>query len=611
MRVRRSTTRRIRHDEGGIYSVLFVILLGVFIMAGALAVDMGALYFTRHATQSVADMAATAGGMELEPSDIEAVGTPAGACQAAWEYAVTNLRDASNTAPHPCGGMPSSGLTCDPTTPTTVTGTTGPYTISISWPVPDDDPRMDSHDTEVIDGSPCQRVAVTVQRDNDLLLGGFAGGGNQSTIGASAVARAQAGLNQGDLVALVVLHRTDCDALTTAGQGNVLVQATQVTDGDGNQVWVPGAITVDSDGTTRNDGTQTCQVNSYAIDANTQGAGSSWIIAENTPDGAPGVLLSHAALVNPAKAVDTSKCGSNGSDRSTRPVQPCPVSGNRITRAPIDHRYNCKTTYPSALGIVGCPGAASNQNGDYIDQLRTRLGGFASTPIPSGFSVYPTDYLGTKPSDPCVFNSPTTVTLPAGNNWFINCPNTGGSGNQPGFRMNNNDAVFEAGPGEIVFAGSLDLGSGTFTIGNDTQQSILYVRPYSSSQSGDIAQNDVAVTLRNTFVYLQDGAFVAGGNSGPIFWVAPDDDNFVFDDLALWSDSTDLHQVGGKGNVELEGTFFMPNAQFRYGGQGAQQQARAQFVASRLQFSGQGELVMKPDPERSTAVAITGVTLIR
>jgi hypothetical protein len=610
MMVRRSTTRRIRHDEGGIYSVLFVILLGVFIMAGALAVDMGALYFTRHATQSVADMAATAGGMELEPSDIEAVGTPAGACQAAWEYAVTNLRDASNTAPHPCGGMPSSGLSCDPTTPTTVTGTTGPYSISISWPVPDDDPRMASHDTDVIDGTPCQRVAVTVQRVNDLLLGGFAGGGNQSTMGASAVARAQASLNQGDLVALVVLHRTDCQALTSSGQGNVFVQATQVLDGDGNLVWVPGVITVDSDGTTN------CSSNPRYTIAPLGNNVNSYIVAENTPDGAPGVLLSHAALVNPTRAADPAKCGPNGSPLSTRPVQPCPVGGNRVTRAPIDHRYNCKSDYPG-LDIVGCPGAATNPGSNYIDQLRAHHGAFQNASIPTsaaflggGFNVYPADYGGTTPTNPCVFNSATTVTLPAGN-WFINCPNTGGSGNTPGFRMNNGGAVFEAGPGEIVFAGSLDLGSGTFTIGSNSQQSILYVRPFSSSQGGNIEQNDVAVTLRNTFVYLQDGAFVAGGNSGPIFWVAPDDDNFVFDDLALWSDSTYLHQVGGQGNVELEGTFFMPNAQFRYGGQGAQQQARAQFVASKLDFAGQGALIMEPDPERSTAVAITGVTLIR
>jgi hypothetical protein len=603
--------RDLRSDEDGIYAVLFVVLLGVFIMAGALAVDMGSLYFARQATQSVADMAATAGGMELEPTDIEAEGTPQGACIAAWQYAVTNLTDASNTAPHPCAAMPSSGLTCDPTSPNTVTGSTGPYTIAVTWPVPDGDPRMASHDTDAIDGTACQRVGVTIQRDNDLLLGGFAGGGNEFVVGSSAVARAQASLNQGDLVALVVLERTDCRALTSSGQGNVLVKATQVADSNGDLVWVPGAITVDSDGTTD------CSSNPrYAI-APLGNNVNSFIVAENTPDGAPGVLLSHAALVNPTRSVDPAVCGPNGSPLSTRPVQPCPVGGNRITRAPIDHRYNCKVSYPSALDIVGCPGAPTNPNGDYIDQLDDNYAAFSNASIPtspaflgSGFSVYPTDYLGTTPTDPCFFNSATTVTLPAGN-WFINCPNTGGSGNTPGFRMNNAGAVFQAGPGEIVFAGALDLGSGTFTIGNTGSSSILYVRPYDASRGGDIAQGDTAVNLLNTFVYLQDGVFTAGGNDAPITWIAPDDDNFPFDDLALWSNSSQVHDIGGQGNLELEGTFFMPNAKFVYGGQGTQQQARAQFVALKLEFAGQGNLLMVPDPERSTAVSITGVTLIR
>jgi hypothetical protein len=601
----RPTIRRIRQDESGIYSVLFVILLGVFIMSGALAVDLGALYFTRHATQSVADMAATAGGMELEPTDTEAAGTPFGACVAAWDYAVTNLRDASNTAPHPCSGMPSSGLTCDPTTATTVTGATGPYTISISWPVPDTDPRMASHDTDEIDGSPCQRVAVTVQRDNDLLLGGFAGGGNQSVVGSSAVARAQASLVSGDLVALVVLERTDCQALTASGQGNVIVKSTKVQDSNGNDVWVPGAITVDSDGTTN------CASNPRYVIAPLGNNVNSFIVAENTIDGAPGVLLSHAQLANPTRAVNPAVCGPNGSPLSTRPVQPCPVGGARITRAPIDHRYNCLWSYPSSFDIVGCPGAdPTNPTGDYIDQLRTKYVGFSNSSIPGGLSIYPDNYTGPTPTDPCTFNSATTVTLPAGN-WFINCPNTGGSGNSPGFVMQNAGAVFEAGPGEIVFAGALDLGSGTFTIGSSTQQSIVYVRPYNASRGGNIEQNDASVTFQNTFVYLQDGVFTAGGNSGPIRWIAPDDDNFPFDALALWSESSNEHRIGGQGNLDLEGTFFMPNAKFTYGGQGFQQQAKAQFVARKLEFAGQGQLLMEPDPERITKVSITGVTLIR
>jgi hypothetical protein len=68
----------------------------------------------------------------------------------------------------------------------------------------------------------------------------------------------------------------------------------------------------------------------------------------------------------------------------------------------------------------------------------------------------------------------------------------------------------------------------------------------------------------------------------------------------------------GQGNLDVEGTFFAPNAApFNFSGQGNQSQARAQFITWRLLFSGQAGLRMQPDPERSTKIPIQGVTLIR
>jgi hypothetical protein len=98
--------RRRRREEDGAYAVLFVIVLGVFVMAGALAVDIGQLYMTRHATQSVADMAATAGGLALEPTT---GGTPRDGCLDAWAYAVDNLPDAPNSRPTRALGCPLPG----------------------------------------------------------------------------------------------------------------------------------------------------------------------------------------------------------------------------------------------------------------------------------------------------------------------------------------------------------------------------------------------------------------------------------------------------------------------------------------------------------------------
>jgi hypothetical protein len=600
----RTQVGRGRREEDGVYAVMFVLLLGVFIMAGALAVDMGQLYFARHATKAVADMAATAGGLALEPT---AGGTPRDGCLDAWAYTVTNLPDAPNSAPDPCGGMPVSADACSPTSPpTTVTGTVTAangdplYRISVTWPVADTDPTMDARLTETIDGTQCQRIGVTIQRFNDMLLAGFAGP-DQFSVSSSSIARAQTSETGGDLVALAVLHRTDCRSLTTSGQGNVKVKAAQITDDDGNLIWVPGAITVDSDGTTD------CSANPrYAI-APSGGNVNSYIIAENAPGGAPGVVLSHAQLVNPTRSADPTKCGPNGSPTDTRPLQPCPVGGNRVTRAPIDHRYNCKASYPTGLGIPACSDAASG--GAHIDELQARLGGVGVTP-PAGFQVYPR---AGEPGDTCNINNTVTINLPAGN-WFINCPNTGGSGNSPGFRMNDGGARFTIDAGEVVFAGWVEIANGEFTVGSPSAQSIVYVRPYQNVVNdgrGRITQGNGTINLINTFVYLENGYFRAGAGDAPLKWIAPDDTSFPFDDLAFWSDNIQEHAIGGQGNLEMEGTFFMPNARFTYKGQGTQQQARAQFISSKLTFDGQGALEMTPDPDRSTPIPIQGVRLIR
>jgi hypothetical protein len=610
----RNRVPRHREAEEGAYAAVFVLVLAALIAAGALAVDMGTLYFARHSTKAVADMASTAGGLGLEPTT---GGTPLKACQDAWEYAIANLPDAP-AASSPCNAF-ASPPACGPSTaPITATGTSGPYTISITWPVPDSDARMDSRLTPTIDGDQCQRVGVVIQRDNDLLLAGFGDGPDRMTVGNGSVARAQASQTQGDLVALVVLDRTGCQVLESDGGGSgppggVIVEAAEIEDDQGNPVSVPGAITVDSDG-------RTCGANRYAIQPSN--STNTRMIAEGTLDGVKGVILSHALFGDfPEKSHNPNRCSDDYSmPTSSRPLQPCPVGGDRVTRAPIDHRYNCKATYPGVTPpIAGCSQAAVNSGGDYIDQLLDAFEGFSAENIPTSgafisgdFKVYPDEYEGETPTDPCRFNSATSVDLGTGN-WFIDCPNEA-NGQQPGFRMSNIGASFTAGPGEIVFAGGVSLGGGEFAVGSTEESSIVYIRSYSSNRPGNLESSQGSrVSLQNTFVFIQDGGIdlQAGSSGDALYWIAPDDEDFPFDDLVLWSESVVVHRIGAGAVLDLEGTFFMPNAQFRYTGSGSQEQARAQFVAWRLYFGGQGSLVMTPHPDRSTMIPIQGVTLIR
>ena len=135
---------------------------------------------------------------------------------------------------------------------------------------------------------------------------------------------------------------------------------------------------------------------------------------------------------------------------------------------------------------------------------------------------------------------------------------------------------------------------------------IVYVR------SGGISKTAQAVlSLNKTSVVLQSGAVNLGGGSGGLTWIAPHDAASPYDNLALWSESAAGHQMGGQTALTLEGVFFMPNAAFTFAGQGAQYQTTAQFVSRTLTASGQGTLLIKPDPDRGITIPVVGLHLIR
>ena len=115
--------------------------------------------------------------------------------------------------------------------------------------------------------------------------------------------------------------------------------------------------------------------------------------------------------------------------------------------------------------------------------------------------------------------------------------------------------------------------------------------------------------MPRTFVFLANGRVSLGAGSGPVQWVAPFGGSF--EDLALWSESSSTHSIGGQANLTLDGVFFMPNAQFNFTGQGQQYQVNAQFISLRLDMSGQGILRMQPDPDRVVLIPLFGVRLIR
>lgn len=115
-----------------------------------------------------------------------------------------------------------------------------------------------------------------------------------------------------------------------------------------------------------------------------------------------------------------------------------------------------------------------------------------------------------------------------------------------------------------------------------------------------------------------DRVNVNGGGSS-IVWSAPDETTTPpnaanpFEGLALWAEGTGLSQIKGTGTVLTTGVFFLPNAGFEFDGQAsAANPFNAQFFSRAIDFSGQGDLNLSPDPRDAVPTPIPGsFSLIR
>ncbi len=262
---------------------------------------------------------------------------------------------------------------------------------------------------------------------------------------------------------------------------------------------------------------------------------------------------------------------------------------DRITRAPIDHRYNCKGVYPfpAAEQIEPCPTPPA----PHIDELNAIIG-------PSGT---PPGYAD--PGLPCTIAGPpgTQFIVPPGN-WHISC--------DP-FEVRR-DLIFTGGnvvfDGDVVIesSGRMAVNADPVTMAPATDAAIAYFRNGLIRKAGN-----GSLVLHNTMAYLDKTVELqVEGGAGSLVWVAPVSGRF--DDLAMWSESALGHQLSGQAKLGLEGVFFAPYATVLYRGNGAQQQVAAQFVSRKLGTEGQGLLVVRPRFDRAVTIPRSPVTeLIR
>jgi len=581
-------------SDGGASIVLVAFMLVFLLGVAALAVDLAAVRVDIRNDRLASDAAATAGAASINPFAGNQADT---ACEVAWAYLLLNLDDeGSTTSPPDCSVFAPS---CDPGVIREVTASAGPYSFEITHPISDGHALMAGQAiNSQIDGVACQRFSVSISRTREFTFARVLGFGSAAPW-VHSVAKIGAGVGSGEVVPLLVLEPISCNALITSGQGKLTVSYFMDS---------PGFIVVDSDGS-KTSNPERCGSNSWTIDS--KGTQNGWIRAIPTPSGIPSAILSYALSGNsgavPARSYDpgdlTSPVDPADITDLTEPVEshfrlyPKPVGvTRRITRAPIDWRYNCKSAYPAYPIELGNPGAGgipidpcTEPSAPYIDQLVSSYGGSGNP----GFVHRWTDFY------PCDVNNGSWAnpSIDVFGDWWVDCTAL----------VVNNDKTVSFDNGDVVFDGTIDLRSsaGLTVNPNPASDRIVYVR------DGDLLKGaQSSITLNQTFVYLENGVLDMVGGSGGLTWSAPLAGQF--EDLALWSEAPLPHQIGGQAGNTLTGTFFTPLADpFSLTGQGGQFQTDAQFLTRRLEIKGQGEIKMHPDPDRQTLIPIREVRLIR
>lgn len=636
-------------SERGSIIVVFAFSLVALLVIAALALDVGYGYAVGRQDQSVADFSAMAAALHLP-------GDPADACDSGWDYLKANLAGLPSGAMSPCGGFPS---TCTSTAGVDYTATsTGSYTITFRYPVPDADPLMATQTiVQPADGTdPCQRFGVKISHTDSSFFSGVAGIGSL-TPHVSAVARhsaGQCGSKSCPVANLVSLDPIGCVGIEVNGSSSTLIEVNSYTDSTGKTI--PGAIAIDSNGTACNGGTTT-------IDA----AGSARMYAEPTT----GTSVGQISLF--AMAGDQATCSGSACNPSQVPsnIAPQPVSSSgRVTRAPADDRYNCLSSasggYPlydspaAPVSVAPCDTTDTTNGGPYINELTNAITGYSATNLPPGFTLWP--YGCSPPSG--------TYT----GNWWVDC--TSGQG----FRISTGTTVVFQ--GNVIFNGSVNQSGGELDFeGNpsnsipsscepiwaggastNSEASCLQYSSYSPTTgkstcdygtsscasfvyiNGSMTPSGTNYTLNfnGTFVYVAAGCNTGSScaisanpsnytcsaeknansltsNSGITNWVAPTDG--LFKDLALWSESGSADNTNGNsstasfglhggGNTTINGVFFTPCAQFSISG-GFNNPQTAQFLTYQLSVAGGSQLIMVPDPQQLLPTAPSSSLLIR
>lgn len=264
----------------------------------------------------------------------------------------------------------------------------------------------------------------------------------------------------------------------------------------------------------------------------------------------------------------------------------------RVKREPVDHIYDCRASYPASYDISAC--SASTTTPAYISKLVADVG-TSGAPSVGTWSNFSSAY-------GCNLSGSTALVVPVGN-WHIDCaptltvnrPLVFSGGNivaDRGISINSGSLLLNTANTDDTYTGVTSSGEWPANTNIDINEHSNQAT-YIFMRNGQLSFSGTALDLRNTAIYLSDTSnlSLSGSSTGTFTWTAPTRGPLT--DLALWANGTPQNTFSGGATMDLEGAFFAPLSTIRYtgGGGGA---VEAQFVARRLQTSGNGVLTLVP-----------------
>jgi len=608
-------------NDEGVYAILYAILVVVLLACCAIVVDTALVRQDRRLDRSASDSAAIAGAAYVNPAKASA--SPTLACQKAWQYLSNTLK--ISTPGSACSAFSGYTLATCPGTEVDDDRTVGDLTIRVAWPVPSTSGFMTpdiapgsvsqpfsagTDDNGRGDGTAggCERLGVAVfQTAKFRVAAAFGATGVQTQVHSVARYVFLPGNDEYNYP-LVVLDPHACSALNTNGTGaNILVQNGATASPSNPNL--PGRIAVDSDGV---------GCNQFILTVN---GSSGFIQAEDGADAGTNPADENAIEIYSPGATAPGNSYTGVSMPCTPTTSPSPTNTpcvgrvvhriERVTRAPFDQKFKPR-----------------------VDQLAASFGTVQTTKSGGVWSITSnstglTWYLIT--GNAC--NQNFTGTAALGTNYFVNCPAEGN------WSLSNTWS-FQPGANVIV-NGDLTLkNAACFSVNVSaacvpvpdaslTANSILSIRGnVNASGSGAL------FVIPGTFLSMVGvtgnlNPSVDASGFGVVYWTAPYGDKTTlenackaapstgappvacFRNLAFWTESSTLDVVQGGTSLTLAGTFFLGLAPLKVGGNGTVTVTQSQFVALTVTTSGTKPLTFTPDPNRTTGVPRSGVTLIR